>query len=73
MAEERLGGEQAAVGERRPLVGPARLHEIIKASAPHLTPKTWYGMPAYAKDGKVVVYFQSARKFKRHATRGRLC
>lgn len=52
-------------------MGPARLHEIIKASAPHLTPKTWYGMPAYAKDGKVVVYFQSARKFKaRYATLG---
>src|ERR671915_2285655 len=42
-----------------------RLHAIIKASAPDLTPKTWYGMPAYAnKDGKVVCYFQSAHKFK---------
>src|SRR5215216_7255901 len=37
-----------------------RLHAIVKASAPALTPKTWYGMPAYAKDGKVVCYFQSA-------------
>src|SRR5215472_8033733 len=41
-----------------------RLHAIIKASAPALSPKTWYGMPAYAKDGKVVCYFQSAQKFK---------
>jgi uncharacterized protein YdhG (YjbR/CyaY superfamily) len=41
-----------------------RLHAIIGASAPALSPKTWYGMPAYAKDGKVVCYFQSAQKFK---------
>jgi uncharacterized protein YdhG (YjbR/CyaY superfamily) len=41
-----------------------RLHTIVKASAPALSPKTWYGMPAYAKDGKVVCYFQSAHKFK---------
>jgi len=48
-----------------------RLHEIIKASAPALSPKTWYGMPAYAKDGKVVCFFQSAQKFKtRYATFG---
>ncbi|MDF2747184.1 MAG: hypothetical protein K0S98_1469 [Propionibacteriaceae bacterium] len=48
-----------------------RLHAIIKASAPDLTPKTWYGMPAYAKDGKVVCYFQSAQKFNsRYATFG---
>ena len=48
-----------------------RLHEIIKASAPALSPKTWYGMPAYAKDGKVVCFFQSAHKFKaRYATLG---
>jgi uncharacterized protein YdhG (YjbR/CyaY superfamily) len=48
-----------------------RLHAIIKASAPTLSPKTWYGMPAYAKDGKVVCYFQSAQKFKsRYATFG---
>src|SRR5262245_58298121 len=46
-----------------------RLHAIIKASAPALSPKTWYGMPAYAKDGKVVCFFQSAQKFKtRYAT-----
>ena len=48
-----------------------RLHAIIKASAPTLTPKTWYGMPAYAKDGKVVCFFQSAHKFNtRYATLG---
>jgi len=48
-----------------------RLHAIIQAGAPSLSPKTWYGMPAYAKDGKVVCYFQSAHKFKsRYATFG---
>jgi uncharacterized protein YdhG (YjbR/CyaY superfamily) len=48
-----------------------RLHSIIKASAPALSPKTWYGMPAYAKDGKVVCFFQSAQKFNsRYATFG---
>ena len=48
-----------------------RLHAIIKASAPALSPKTWYGMPAYARDGKVVCFFQSAEKFKtRYATFG---
>jgi uncharacterized protein YdhG (YjbR/CyaY superfamily) len=41
-----------------------RLHELIKATAPDLTPKTWYGMPAYAKDGKVVCFFRNAGKFK---------
>jgi uncharacterized protein YdhG (YjbR/CyaY superfamily) len=48
-----------------------RLHEIIKASAPALSPKTWYGMPAYARDAKVVCFFQSAQKFQsRYATFG---
>jgi hypothetical protein len=48
-----------------------RLHAIIKASAPALSPKLWYGMPAYAKDGKVVCFFQDAQKFKtRYATFG---
>jgi uncharacterized protein YdhG (YjbR/CyaY superfamily) len=48
-----------------------RLHEIVKANAPALSPKTWYGMPAYAKDGKVVCYFQGAQKFNsRYATLG---
>jgi uncharacterized protein YdhG (YjbR/CyaY superfamily) len=48
-----------------------RIHAIVKASAPGLSPKTWYGMPAYARDGKVVCFFQSADKFKaRYATFG---
>jgi uncharacterized protein YdhG (YjbR/CyaY superfamily) len=48
-----------------------RIHAILKAKAPTLTPKTWYGMPAYAKDGKVICFFQSAAKFKsRYATFG---
>jgi uncharacterized protein YdhG (YjbR/CyaY superfamily) len=48
-----------------------RLHAIVKASAPALSPKTWYGMPAYAKDGNVVCFFQSAHRFKaRYATFG---
>jgi uncharacterized protein YdhG (YjbR/CyaY superfamily) len=48
-----------------------RLHAIVTASAPDLSPRTWYGMPAYAKDGKVVCFFQSAAKFKsRYATFG---
>ncbi len=48
-----------------------RLHEIIKASAPILSPKTWYGMPAYARDGKIVCFFQSTQKFNtRYMTLG---
>jgi len=48
-----------------------RLHEIIRTAAPTLSPKTWYGMPAYAKDGNVVCFFQSAQKFKtRYASFG---
>jgi uncharacterized protein YdhG (YjbR/CyaY superfamily) len=48
-----------------------RIHAIVKASSPELSPKTWYGMPAYALDGKVVCFFQSAHKFKaRYATLG---
>jgi uncharacterized protein YdhG (YjbR/CyaY superfamily) len=48
-----------------------RIHAIVKASAPALSPRTWYGMPAYAKDGKVVCFFRSAQKFKtRYATLG---
>jgi uncharacterized protein YdhG (YjbR/CyaY superfamily) len=58
-----MPGPDRAIGER--------LHAIIKASAPSLSPKTWYGMPAYAKDGKVVCFFQSAQKFNtRYATFG---
>jgi uncharacterized protein YdhG (YjbR/CyaY superfamily) len=48
-----------------------RLHALVKESAPALSPRTWYGMPAYARDGKVVCFFQSAEKFKsRYATFG---
>ncbi len=48
-----------------------RLHEVIKASAPDLSPRTWYGMPAYARDGKVLCFFRDAQKFKtRYATFG---
>ena len=48
-----------------------RLHAVIKASEPTLTPRLWYGMPAYAKDGKLICFFQSAQKFKtRYATLG---
>ncbi|HSN18500.1 MAG TPA: hypothetical protein VLV87_09870 [Gammaproteobacteria bacterium] len=48
-----------------------KVHELIKIHAPELTPKTWYGMPAYAKDGKTICYFQGAHKFKaRYATLG---
>src|ERR1017187_8640644 len=48
-----------------------RLHTIIKANAPALAPKLWYGMPAYARDGKIVCFFQSAQRFKtRYATLG---
>ncbi len=48
-----------------------RLHAIVKAAAPNLTPRLWYGMPAYSQDGKVVCFFQSAEKFKtRYATLG---
>ena len=48
-----------------------RVHELVMAAAPHLAPKTWYGMPAYAKDGKLICFFQAASKFKvRYATFG---
>ncbi len=48
-----------------------RIHAIVKAAAPELAPRTWYGMPAYAKDGRVVCFFQSGQKFKtRYATLG---
>jgi uncharacterized protein YdhG (YjbR/CyaY superfamily) len=58
-----LAPADRAIGER--------LHAIVKANAPGLSPKTWYGMPAYAKDGSVVCFFQSAQKFKtRYATLG---
>ncbi len=60
----------AAMPKQDRVIGE-RLHAIIKASAPALSPRLWYGMPAYAKDGKVVCFFQSAQKFKtRYATFG---
>jgi len=80
-AKEQKAEAQKADGERAVLAKIAemqetdramaeRLHEIVKANAPDLSPKTWYGMPAYAnKDGKVVCFFQSAEKFgTRYAT-----
>ena len=69
-------GESAAVAAIDALPEPdramaKRLHAIITVTAPALSPKTWYGMPAYAKDGNVVCFFQSAQKFKtRYATLG---
>ena len=80
-AEARASKDRAA-GERDVLAKIAempksdrtmaeRIHEIVTASAPELSPKTWYGMPAYAKDGKIVCFFQAAAKFKaRYATFG---
>ena len=72
----RADGESAVLTKIAEMPKPDRvmaeqLHEIIKRSAPDLSPKTWYGMPAYAKDGKIVCFFQSADKFKsRYATLG---
>jgi uncharacterized protein YdhG (YjbR/CyaY superfamily) len=69
-------GESAVLAKIAALPQPdramaERLHAIIKANGPALSPKTWYGMPAYAKDGNVVCFFQSAQKFKtRYATLG---
>jgi uncharacterized protein YdhG (YjbR/CyaY superfamily) len=68
--------EEAVVAKIAEMAGPdramaKRLHTLIKASAPTLSPKLWYGMPAYYKDGKVVCFFQDAQKFKtRYATFG---
>ena len=60
---DEMAGDDRAIAER--------LHELVAANAPQLTPKTWYGMPAYAKDGKVVFFFQAASKFNtRYATLG---
>jgi uncharacterized protein YdhG (YjbR/CyaY superfamily) len=74
--EDRVAEESAVLAAIAEMPGPdramaKRLHALIKASAPALTPKTWYGMPAYAKDGKIVCFFKSAAKFKsRYATLG---
>jgi hypothetical protein len=73
---DKADGEAAVLAKIAAMPGPdraigERLHAIIKASAPGLSPKLWYGMPAYAKDGKVVCFFQSAQRFKtRYATFG---
>ena len=79
-AREQKAEAQKADGERDVLakitemrdtdrVMAERLHVVVKASAPDLSPRTWYGMPAYARDGKVVCFFQSAEKFNtRYAT-----
>jgi uncharacterized protein YdhG (YjbR/CyaY superfamily) len=74
--KDKAAGESAVLAaiaamQESDRVVATRLHAIIKASAPTLSPKTWYGMPAYAKDGKVVCFFQSAQKFNtRYATLG---
>ena len=73
---DKADGESAVLAKIAEMPEPdramgKRLHAIIKASAPALSPRLWYGMPAYAKDGKVVCFFQSARKFNtRYATFG---
>src|SRR2546425_5125592 len=73
---DKADGESAVLAKIAEMRNPdramaKRLHAIIKASAPALSPRLWYGMPAYAKDGKVVCFFQDARKFKtRYATLG---
>ncbi len=73
---DKADGESAVLAKIAEMPEPdramgERLHAVIKASAPLLSPKLWYGMPAYAKDGKVVCFFQSAQKFKtRYATFG---
>ena len=69
-------GEAIVLAKIAEMAGPdrdmaERLHAIVKRTAPALEPKTWYGMPAYARDGRVVCFFQSGRKFKsRYATIG---
>jgi uncharacterized protein YdhG (YjbR/CyaY superfamily) len=72
----KVDGESAVLAAISEMPAPdraiaKRLHSLIKESAPTLSPKTWYGMPAYAKDGKVVCFFRSAGKFKeRYMTLG---
>jgi uncharacterized protein YdhG (YjbR/CyaY superfamily) len=72
----RADGETGVLAKIAEMTGPdralaERLHAVITASAPGLAPRTWYGMPAYAKDGKIVCFFQPAQKFKtRYATLG---
>jgi uncharacterized protein YdhG (YjbR/CyaY superfamily) len=75
-ASKKADGESDVLAKIAEMKGSDRamakqVHEIVKASAPSLSPKTWYGMPAYARDGKVVCFFQSAQKFQsRYATLG---
>jgi uncharacterized protein YdhG (YjbR/CyaY superfamily) len=75
-AADKADGEKAVLAKIAEMPEPdramaKRIHAIVKASAPTLSPKTWYGMPAYAKDGKVVCFFTAADKFKsRYATFG---
>jgi uncharacterized protein YdhG (YjbR/CyaY superfamily) len=75
-AANKADGEKAALAAIAAMPGPDRtmgkkIHEIVKAAAPELSAKTWYGMPAYAKDDKVVLFFKAADKFKaRYATLG---
>ena len=75
-ATKKAGGEAEVLADIAAMPEPdraiaERLHALVKANAPVLTPRLWYGMPAYAKDGKVVCFFQSAAKFKtRYATLG---
>ena len=74
--QDRAAGESDVLAKIAEMTEPdrtmaERLHAIITASAPDLSPKTWYGMPAYARDGKIVCFFQSAQKFNaRYATLG---
>ncbi|TMC08477.1 MAG: DUF1801 domain-containing protein [Chloroflexi bacterium] len=76
VAADKADGESALLEKIAEMQEPdramgKRLHAVIKASAPSLSPKLWYGMPAYAKDGKIVCFFQPAQKFKtRYATLG---
>ena len=73
---DKADGESAVLATIAAMPGPdramgERLHAVIKASAPALSPKLWYGMPAYAKDGKVICFFRSGQKFKeRYMTLG---
>ena len=75
-AADKADGESAVLAKIAEMPEPdramgKRLHAVVKASAPALAPRLWYGMPAYAKDGKVVCFFQSGQKFKtRYATFG---
>ena len=76
LREDKADGESAVLAKIAEMPEPdrtmaKRIHAIIKASAPALSPRTWYGMPAYGMDGKVVCFFQTAQKFKtRYATFG---